>query len=153
MSKELTHLNQNGEVTMVDVSGKVMLHRVATASATFSASEETIDKVMSGNLPKGEACSTARIAGILAAKNTDCLIPLCHSLPIEHVDVEFHRASSTSIEIQAKVTVNAKTGVEMEALSAATTAALTLWDMTKAVDKNLSINNVVLLSKTKMSVT
>ena len=153
MSKELTHLNQNGEVTMVDVSGKVVMHRVATAAATFAASEETIDKVMSGKLPKGEACSTARIAGILAAKSTDNLIPLCHSLPLEHVDVEFRRTSSTSIEIQAKVTVQAKTGVEMEALSAVTTAALTLWDMTKAVDKNLSIENVVLLSKIKKQLT
>ena len=153
MAQELTHLNEHGEVSMVDISTKEIMHRVATASALFSASEETINRIMSGNLPKGEACSTARIAGIMAAKITDKTIPLCHSLPIEHVDVSFHRVSATSIEIQSNVTVQAKTGVEMEALSAATTAALTLWDMTKAVDKNLSINNLVLINKTKTPVT
>tara|TARA_Y100001968_G_C19253667_1_gene665690 strand:+ start:89 stop:550 length:462 start_codon:yes stop_codon:yes gene_type:complete len=153
MSEELTHLNEYGEVTMVDVSKKQIMHRVATASATFTAAEDTIDKIMSGNLPKGEACSTARIAGIMAAKITDKTIPLCHSLPIEHVDVTFHRSSSSSIKVQASVTVQAKTGVEMEALSAVTTAALTLWDMTKAIDKNLAIENVVLLEKTKSPLT
>ena len=98
MSEELTHLNEYGEVTMVDVSNKQIMHRVATASATFTAAEDTIDKIMSGNLPKGEACSTARIAGIMAAKITDKTIPLCHSLPIEHVDVTFNRSSSSSID-------------------------------------------------------
>ena len=153
MSHKLTHLNEQGEVTMVDVSNKEVMYRVATASATFSASKKTIDKVMTGTLPKGEACSAARIAGILAAKNTDKLIPLCHTLPIEHVDVSFKRSSPTSIDVVASVTVQAKTGVEMEALSAATTAALTLWDMTKAVDKNITIENVVLNSKTKTRIT
>lgn len=153
MSNELTHINSEGDLEMVDVSSKEIQHRVATASATFSASESTITRILSDDLPKGAAFSVARIAGIMAAKNTDQSIPLCHTLPIEHVDIDFHQSSPTSIEITASVTVQAKTGVEMEALSAVSTAALTLWDMTKAIDTNLSISDVTLKSKTKTPLT
>lgn len=138
-----------GQAGMVDVSGKPKMHRVAVAQACFRARAETLDRVMQGDLPKGEALAVARIAGIQSAKSVDRLIPLCHTLALQHVSVEFHRDGPQCIRIEASVVVVARTGVEMEALAAASAAALTLWDMTKAIDSELRIDEVVLLSKTK----
>jgi cyclic pyranopterin phosphate synthase len=152
MSEELTHIDAQGRAGMVDVSHKKPMHRVAVAEARFVAAATTIDRIMDGDLPKGEALSVARIAGIQAAKCVDRTIPLCHTLPLSHVGVDFQRAAQDCIRIETSVTVVALTGVEMEALAAASAAALTLWDMTKAVDKDLSIEGLRLVSKTKTPV-
>jgi len=149
MSNRLTHIDEDGRATMVDVSDKKPMKRIATAIGFFAAKEETIDAVLSGNLPKGEAIAVARIAGIQAAKCCDTLIPLCHPLPLEYVDVQFERVSTQRIQICSTVIVTGRTGVEMEALTAVTVAALTLWDMTKAIDTELSIEEITLLEKRK----
>lgn len=147
--KVLTHLDAMGRASMVNVGAKPISRRVAVAEGYFVAAPETLDRLMSGDLPKGEALAVARIAGVQAAKITDKLIPLCHSLPLDHVQVDFARADSTRVRITASASVTARTGVEMEALTAVTLAALTLYDMTKAIDKSLSITDVKLVSKTK----
>lgn len=133
---------------MVDVGGKEPMRRRAVAEGFFVARPETIDAVMEGRLPKGEALAVARVAGIMAAKRCDALIPLCHSLPIDAVHVEFERVDR-GIRIEAAASVTARTGVEMEALTAVSIAALTLYDMTKAIDGNLRIEGVRLIEKTK----
>lgn len=150
--EKLTHVNQRGEVHMVDVSHKPPMRRVATAEGFFCAAESTLDRLYGGDLPKGEPFAAARIAGIGAAKRCDALIPLCHTLPLDQVSVEFERVGADRIRITAAVTVIARTGVEMEALTAVSVAALTLYDMTKAVDKDLRIEGVRLVSKTKTPV-
>jgi cyclic pyranopterin phosphate synthase len=134
---------------MVDVSGKPALKRVAIAAAEFVADPATLDRLMAGDLPKGEALAVARIAGIAAAKRTDELIPLCHSLPLEHAGVDFQRVAPGRLLITATATITGRTGVEMEALTAASVAALTLYDMTKAIDRNLRVENVRLVEKHK----
>jgi cyclic pyranopterin phosphate synthase len=149
MSDRLTHIAEDGRATMVDVSDKEPMKRIATAIGFFTAKEETIDAVLSGNLPKGEAIAVARIAGIQSAKYCDTLIPLCHPLPLEYVDVQFERVGTQRIQIRSTVIVTGRTGVEMEALTAVTVAALTLWDMTKAIDTELSIEEITLLEKRK----
>ena len=149
MSERLTHIDKHGNASMVDVSKKTPMRRIAKATCFFVAKEQTINAVLDGNLPKGEAISVARIAGIQAAKCCDALIPLCHPLPIEYVDVHFERADSKRIQICSTVVVIGRTGVEMEALTAVNVAALTLWDMTKAIDTDLSIEETVLLEKRK----
>ena len=148
MTERLTHLDEQGRARMVDVSDKPIVHRRAMAECRFEASEATIDRIMAGTLPKGEALATARLAGIQAAKRVDALIPLCHTLPLEHVDVQFDRVPG-AVRITASAVVTSRTGVEMEALTAASVAALTLWDMTKAVDTALRITDVRLLAKDK----
>lgn len=107
---------------------------------------------MAGELPKGEALAVARIAGIQSAKRTDALIPLCHALPLDHASVDFERAGDSAIRIVATASTSARTGVEMEALTAAAVAALTLYDMTKAIDRELRIDGVRLVEKTKEAV-
>ena len=149
MEGHLSHIDASGRAGMVDVSGKPTMHRVAVAEACFHACASTLDRVMQGDLPKGEALAVARIAGIQSAKSVDRLIPLCHTLGLQHVSVEFHRKDPECIQIQASAVAVARTGVEMEALAAVTSSALTLWDMTKAVDTDLRIDGVVLVSKTK----
>ena len=149
MSDELTHINAEGHAGMVDVSNKPAMVREAFAQAMFHAAPQTLDRVMVGDLPKGEALAVARIAGIQAAKQVDRLIPLCHTLGLRHVAVHFERAACDCICITASAKVVEATGVEMEALAAATTAALTLWDMTKAVDTQLRIDGIELIGKTK----
>ena len=148
----LTHIDSAGRASMVNVGDKPLSRRVAVAEGYFVAAPETLDRVMSGDLPKGEALAVARIAGVQAAKITDKLIPLCHSLPLDHVAIDFTRAAPDRVRITASASVTARTGVEMEALTAVTLAALTLYDMTKAIDKSLSITGVKLLSKTKTPV-
>jgi len=153
MGDDLTHVDEHGRASMVDVGDKKPMRRVAVAEGLFVAASSTLDRVMSGDLPKGEALSVARVAGIQAAKQCDALIPLCHSLPIDAVTVQFERAGPERLRIEARVSVTAKTGVEMEALTAVSLAALTLYDMTKAVDKQLRIENIHLVSKTKHELT
>ena len=133
---------------MVDVGPKDPMRRRAVAEGFFVARAETIDAVMDGRLPKGEALAVARVAGIVAAKRCDQLIPLCHSLPIEAVQVDFERVDS-GIRIIGVASVTGKTGVEMEALTPVSVAALTLYDMTKAIDKQLRIEGICLIEKTK----
>lgn len=133
---------------MVDVGDKEPMRRRAVAEGFFVARAETIEAVMQGRLPKGEALAVARVAGIMAAKRCDALIPLCHSLPLDAVHVEFERLDN-GIRIEATASITARTGVEMEALAAVSVAALTLYDMTKAIDKDLRIEGIRLLEKTK----
>jgi len=151
----LTHLDEAGRLQMVDVGTKPPLRRRAVAEGFFVASPGTVDQVMAGHagqLPKGDALAVARIAGIAAAKRTDELIPLCHSLPLDHVSVDFDRTAPDRIRVTAAASLIARTGVEMEALVAVSLACLTLYDMTKAVDKSLSIEGIRLIEKTKLPV-
>jgi cyclic pyranopterin phosphate synthase len=148
-SKTLTHVDARGNVRMVDVGHKPPMHREAMAEGYFSAAKSTLDLLERGKLPKGEGLATARIAGIMAAKRCDELIPLCHTLPLDSVSVEFDRVKPDLMRITATATITAKTGVEMEALTAVSVAALTLYDMCKAVDKRMSIEGVRLVRKTK----
>ncbi len=149
MHDRLTHLDQQGKASMVDVSGKVPMLRTAVGQGFFIAKESTIDALLGGNLPKGEGIAVARIAGIQAAKLCDTLIPLCHPLPLEHAEVQFERVGSDRLKITSKVVVTGRTGIEIEALTAVSVAALTLWDMTKAIDSSLSIGEITLVEKRK----
>ena len=146
---ELTHLDSDGTASMVDVSGKDVIRRTAVAEACFHARPDTLDRLEAGDLPKGEALGTARIAGIQAAKDCARLIPLCHPLPLNHVGVDMQRVASDQIRVEAQVTAIARTGVEMEALTAVSIAALTLYDMTKAVQQDSSVEGVRVMNKTK----
>lgn len=146
MSK-LSHLNERGEAHMVDVSEKHVTTRVATAKARVMAAAETITIITSGTAKKGDVLATARIAGIMAAKKTSNLIPLCHPLMISKVMVDFEMAE-TYIDVEATVKVEGKTGVEMEALTACSVACLTIYDMLKAVDRGMIITNLRLVEKT-----
>jgi cyclic pyranopterin monophosphate synthase len=143
---ELSHVDKTGGVRMVDVGGKPLSRRRAEARATVSMATATAQ--MLRELPKGDALVTAQLAGIMAAKRTSELIPLCHPLPLTRIDVVC-RVAGDSVEIDAVVETTAQTGVEMEALTAASVAALTVYDMAKAVDKQLVIRNVALVEKTK----
>lgn len=134
---------------MVDVGGKPVEHRTAAAEGFLVARPETLDRLLAGDLPKGEALAAARVAGILAAKRCDELIPLCHTLPLDAVSVDFERAAPDRLRIIGRASITARTGVEMEALMAVLIAALTLYDMTKAVDKGMMIEGVRLAEKTK----
>jgi cyclic pyranopterin monophosphate synthase len=146
MSK-LSHLNENGEAHMVDVSDKDVTTRSATAKARVLAAPETIAVITSGTAKKGDVLATARIAGIMAAKKTSDLIPLCHPLMISKVTIDFAIASD-HIDVEATVKVEGKTGVEMEALTACSVACLTIYDMLKAVDRGMTITNLRLVEKT-----
>lgn len=149
MSEDLTHLDESGRASMVDVGQKPIVRREAVAEGFFVASQSTLDKVLAGDLPKGEALAVARLAGIQAAKRCDGLIPLCHTLPLDVVSVAFERVSHDRLRIEATASITARTGVEMEALTAVSVAGLTLYDMTKAVDKGLRIEGIHLVRKTK----
>ncbi|HJO15409.1 MAG TPA: cyclic pyranopterin monophosphate synthase MoaC [Phycisphaerales bacterium] len=152
MTHELTHIDSTGRATMVDVSSKSVVPRRAVAEGFFVAAPDTLDRLMRGDLPKGEALAVARLAGIQAAKSTDRLIPLCHTIPLDHVDVQFERSADDRLRVEASATVTSRTGVEMEALTAVSVAALTLWDMTKAIDATLHIEGITLVLKEKGSV-
>lgn len=144
----LTHLDQNGQATMVDVAMKPVTSRQASASATVILAAETFQRVTAGETTKGNIFAVARIAGIMAAKRASELIPLCHSLPLSHVGIEFEPDSVRNcIRIHASVRVSAQTGVEMEALTAATIAALTIYDMCKSMDRSIRIDEVRLTEK------
>jgi cyclic pyranopterin monophosphate synthase len=145
----LTHLNDRGEATMVDVAQKQVTTRTAVAAGRVRMSASTLDAILAGNAPKGDVLGVARIAGIMAAKQTANLIPLCHPLPLSQVSVELTPdLDLPGIQILATVTIEAKTGVEMEALTAVSIAALTLYDMAKALEKSMQIENIRLVSKT-----
>lgn len=149
MSK-LTHINAQGEAKMVDVSDKPVQQRTATARGKIQMAAETLQLIRRDKIAKGNVLATARIAGIQAAKRTGDLIPMCHPLPINHCEVEFDfPKTNNAIVITATAKVTAQTGVEMEALMAVNLAALTIYDMCKAVDKKMCITNVKLVYKTK----
>lgn len=142
----LTHLDAQGQARMVDVSAKAETARTAVAGARVVMRPETLAAIRAGDAPKGDVLGTARVAGILAAKKTHELIPLCHPLLLSHVAVDFEYVED-GIEIRATVRCQGQTGVEMEALTAATVAALTIYDMAKALEKTMRIENVRLLRK------
>lgn len=150
MSKPtLSHVDEQGQARMVDISSKDTTSRMAIASACVRMRPETLAVILTGGAPKGDVLAAARIAGIMAAKRTHELIPLCHPLAISAVTVEFTpNEANSQIEIQATVRVMGKTGVEMEALVAASIAALTIYDMCKAVDREMLITEVGLTEKT-----
>jgi cyclic pyranopterin monophosphate synthase len=143
---DLTHVDASGDVSMVDVGAKPVSRRTARASARVRMAPETVRTLHA--LPKGDALTTARLAGIMAAKRTADLIPLCHPLALTHVDVRLD-LDEDAVAIESSASTTAQTGVEMEALVAASVAALTLYDMAKAVDKDMVIEDVRLLEKTK----
>lgn len=139
---------------MVDVSNKPPMHRVAVARGEIRLAKETLQLIERHQIAKGNVLATARLAGIMAAKRTGDLIPLCHPLPITHCDVEFEIPKTRNrIIITASARIIAPTGVEMEALTAVSVAALTIYDMCKAVDKRMQISNLKLVSKTKTPIT
>jgi len=148
MVKRLTHLNQKGQATMVNVGPKPPQFRRAVATGEIRCSPSTVRLLRQGKTPKGDVLAAARIAGIQAAKQTSHLIPLCHHLPLDAVSVDLVILSN-KIQISAEVRVHARTGVEMEALTAVSVAALTLYDMLKAIDQKMVIQNLRLLRKEK----
>jgi cyclic pyranopterin monophosphate synthase len=143
---ELSHVDAEGRLQMVDVGAKDVSRRRAVARATLTVKPETATRLR--ELPKGDALAAAQIAGIMAAKRTSELIPLCHPLPLTHVDVSLEVGES-AVEITASAETTAQTGVEMEALVGATVAALTVYDMAKAIDDSMAVTAVQLLEKTK----
>ena len=146
MAEDLSHLDEAGRLRMVDVGGKPLSRRRATARAVLTMAADTASRLR--DLPKGDALAAAELAGIMAAKRTSELIPLCHPLPLTVVGVEL-QVGDASVEIVASAETTAQTGVEMEALVGASVAALTVYDMAKAVDKELTIADVRLVEKTK----
>ncbi len=145
---ELTHINDDGEASMVDVGDKDIISRIAIASGFIRLKGSTLDLIYGQKIKKGDVLTVAKIAGISAAKKTAEMIPLCHQIPISHVSVDFTREED-GIKIEAKVKTHAKTGVEMEALSAVSNTALTIYDMCKAVDKEMQIERIRLDNKEK----
>jgi cyclic pyranopterin phosphate synthase len=148
MSGKLTHINAAGQAHMVDVSAKAETERVARAGARVLMQKATLDLILSGQAAKGDVLATARIAGIMAAKKTSDLIPLCHPLALSQVTVELTPdTDANAIDIVATCKLKGRTGVEMEALTAASVAALTVYDMAKAVDRAMQITDIRLLHK------
>ena len=143
----LTHLDEHGAAHMVDVADKPVTHRRAVAEALIRMQPETLAMIVEGRAPKGDVFAVARIAGIQATKRTSDLIPLCHPLPITHASVDLEPCDA-AVRITAVVETDGKTGIEMEALTAASVAALALYDMCKAVDRGMEIASVRLLEKT-----
>jgi cyclic pyranopterin phosphate synthase len=151
--KRLTHIDAEGEARMVDVSEKPISKREAVARGEIRISSETLALIETQKVAKGNVLAIARLAGIMAAKRTGDLIPLCHPLPLSHCEVDFEiPVSRDRIVITAAARITAQTGVEMEALTAVSVAALTVYDMCKAVDKDMTISEVRLLKKTKKTV-
>lgn len=146
MSENLTHLRADGSAHMVDVTEKPTTAREATAQAVVETRAEVLELLVTGSLPKGEALGTARIAGIMAAKRTSDLIPLCHPLPLTRVSIDFEPGPAR-MTVLATVRTKGHTGVEMEALTAASVAALTIYDMIKAVDRHAVITETKVLAK------
>ncbi|HYB99693.1 MAG TPA: cyclic pyranopterin monophosphate synthase MoaC [Candidatus Limnocylindrales bacterium] len=145
---ELTHLDEKGRARMVDVGAKDVTERRAVARARLRTDASTLARILAGDLPKGDVLAVARTAGIMAAKQTPMLIPLCHPLPLSAVEVSFRAGADAGVlEIEARVAVTARTGAEMEALTAATIAGLTVYDMCKAVDKTMVLTDVRLVEK------
>lgn len=147
MAAGLTHLNAKGEAHIVDIGDKASTKRRAVAQARIIAEAETVTAIMGGALKKGDALAVARVAGIMAAKKTSDLIPLCHPIPLTKVSVDIKAAGTKAILIRATAETTGQTGVEMEALVAASTAALTLYDMAKAIDRAIVITDICLVEK------
>jgi len=146
---DLTHFDKDGRAVMVDVSDKTATHRVATASGFISMSEETLDLVESKSAAKGDVIAVAEIAGIMGAKKTSDLIPLCHPLPLSNVTVSINiDKEKQGLEVISEARITGKTGVEMEALTSVSVTLLTLYDMLKASDKSMIISDVKLIKKT-----
>lgn len=147
MKGGLTHLNDKGEAHIVDIGDKAVTRRRAVAQARLSGQEATIATILGGGLKKGDALAVARIAGIMAAKKTSDLIPLCHPIPLTKVSVDIAGEGQDSIVILATAETTGQTGVEMEALTAASVTALTLYDMAKAIDRAMVISDLCLVEK------
>ncbi len=148
MSDKLTHVNAKGEAHMVDVGGKHETDRIAIAHGSIKMARDTLEAIENGNAPKGDVLATARIAGIMGAKKTSELIPLCHPLMLTKIAVDIITDHDLpGYQITATVGLNGKTGVEMEALTAVSITCLTIYDMAKALDKNMVISNICLLEK------
>lgn len=145
---ELSHIDQEGKANMVDISGKKIVHREAIASGTVFLQKETIDLVKKNLVKKGDVLSVARVAAVSGAKKTFDLIPLCHNIPINKIDVSF-ALKEDRVDIRARAVCDARTGIEMEALTAVSIAALTIYDMCKAVDKKMVISGIKLEEKKK----
>lgn len=145
--KRLSHLDARGRARMVDVSAKPVTRRKAVATALVTMLPDTLKRIHNGKIPKGDVFAVARLAGVQAAKLTSQLIPLCHPLAIDHVDVQIKPAPPGAVRIRAEAAIAARTGVEMEALVAATAAALTIYDMCKAVDRGIEIGPIRLETK------
>jgi cyclic pyranopterin monophosphate synthase len=148
MSSGLTHFDDSGASRMVDVGAKEVTQRTARAEAVVEMQAETLALIRDRKVAKGDVFEVARLAGIMAAKQTANLIPLCHVLPLDGVTIDFEPVSSTSLRIEALAKVSGRTGVEMEALTAVSVAALTVYDMCKAVDRGMVIGPIQLLEKT-----
>ena len=146
---DFTHFNDSGRAKMVDVGEKAVTERIATAGGKVLVNPETFRLIKEGGMKKGDVLGTAQIAGIMAAKKTSAIIPMCHPLMLTGIDIDFNMVEETStIEIKATVKCKGVTGVEMEALTAASAAALTIYDRCKAVQKDMIIDRICLLSKT-----
>lgn len=145
----LTHFNEAGNARMVDVSNKHITDRSATASGWIQVNAEVFERIQSGSMKKGDVLAVAQVAGIMGAKKTSDMIPMCHNIFISGADIKFELEQNTHrIHIEAKVKTSGQTGIEMEALSAVSIAALTIYDMCKALDKNMVIGAIKLLEKT-----
>ena len=154
MADSLSHLDEHGAARMVDVGAKPVQRREAIAEGFIVVQAATLRAIADGNVPKGDVIATARLAGIMAAKRCGELIPLCHPLPLESASVDFTLPDASGegnvrLGIRARSTITAKTGIEMEALTAVSVAALTIYDMCKAIDKTMRIEGIRLISKTK----
>lgn len=148
MNDQLTHFNEQNRARMVDVSDKDVTKREAVAYSRIVMETETLARIREGRVAKGDVLAVAQIAGVMAAKKTWEIIPMCHPLPLTGIDIRFSFADEQTLEIEATVKTTGKTGVEMEALTAASVAALTVYDMCKAMDKAMIIESTSLLSKT-----
>jgi cyclic pyranopterin phosphate synthase len=146
-ARQLTHLDAKGRARMVDVSAKAITERVAVAAATVCMQPATLRLIRTGGIAKGEVLAVARVAGVMAAKRTADLIPLCHPLAVEVAAIDFTPRAAGRLDITATVKVTGKTGVEMEALAAVSAAALTVYDMCKAVDRGMVITDICLIEK------
>lgn len=143
----LTHLDPHGRALMVDVGQKMHTERTATASANITMAVNTLKKIKQGDMAKGDVLAVAQVAGIMAAKQTSTLIPLCHPLALTGVAIEFTLPSDTTLHVEATVRTTGPTGVEMEALTAVSVCALTVYDMCKAIDRSMTIGDIKLLFK------
>ena len=143
---ELTHFNEQGRAHMVDVSEKKQTHRIARATATVHMAGSTMDRIREGSIGKGDVLAVAQVAGIMAAKNTSGLIPMCHPLLLTKINIAFEM-EDTALHIYSEVCCRGETGVEMEALTAASVAALTVYDMCKAVQRDMTVTDIKLLYK------
>ena len=144
----LTHLNEKGEAHMVDVGEKAVTTRTARAEGRIRMQKKTLQALLSAQLKKGDGLAAARIAGIMGGKHTSDLIPLCHPVPVDQIEISFEQESDTVLRILADTRCSYKTGIEMEALTAVSVAALTVYDMCKAMDRSMVIENIRLLQKT-----